>query len=635
MSRKWRIGLGVLAVLAILGVYVYGVLFPAGPITERIPNPISDKATRSKTLDESKAPINPLKNVYFGDLHVHTSFSFDAYIGGTTSTPNDAYRFAKGETVDVLGEKVKLQRPLDFAAVTDHAEFIGELYSIQTPGAPAYNSAMARYFRSLGWDTLKQRELFLSIGKRANPEQGRSHFPIFQGYETTKSAWNIALEAAEQHYEPGKFTTFAAYEWTLGVLGKHLHRNIFFRDMNVPDYPISALEADTPEKLWTYLKDITNEGATVMAVPHNSNIGGGEIFPDKYEDGREIDKEYAQTRQDLEPLIEVHQAKGNSEVHAAFWQNDEFADFENYTNGNPIENNYVRYALKKGLEYEEKLGVNPFKFGMIGSTDTHNGTPGNTEENDEFIGNHAFLDLETRRRRTSNWVLDQSQKTYQAINPGGLVAIWSEANTRGHLYDAMKRKETYATSGGRIQVRFFGGYGFAESYENYESMVKDGYEKGVPMGSDLQPPQPSSHDSAPSFLIWASKDAESANLDRIQVIKGWYKDGKLQEKIFNVALSDGRTLNEDGTVPDNGASVNMETGEWAKDKGAVELQTVWKDPEFDATVRAFYYLRVLELPTARWTLWDKIRYGTEFPADTKLTVQERAWSSPIWYPSIK
>lgn len=632
MSKKWKIGLGILAVLTIVGVYAYTILFPSGPITDPIPNPVSDKATRSKDLDESQIATNPSKNVYFGDLHVHTSFSFDAYIGGTTATPNDAYRFAKGETIDVLGEKVKIQRPLDFAAVTDHAEFIGELYSIQTPGAPAYNSAMARYFRSLGWDTLKQRELFLSIGKRAGDHHGRNHFPIFQGFETTKSAWKINLEAAEEHYQPGKFTTFAAYEWTLGVLGMHLHRNIFFRDMKVPDYPISALEADTPEKLWEYLKDIRKEGATVMAVPHNSNIGGGKIFTDKYEDGREMDREYAQTRQDLEPLVEVHQAKGNSEVNAAFWQNDEFADFENYTNGEPIESNYVRYALKKGLEQEEKLGVNPFKFGMIGSTDTHNGTPGNTEENDEFIGNHAFLDLGARRRRISDWVLDQSQKTYQAVNPGGLVAVWAEANTRGHIYDAMQQKETYATSGGRIQVRFFGGYDFAKSYDSYDSMVKDGYEKGVPMGGDLAK---SENNSPPQFLIWASKDAESANLDRIQVVKGWYKDGKMQEKIFNVALSDGRALNEDDSVPDNEATVNMETGEWSKDKGDTELQTVWTDPEFDANVRAFYYLRVLEIPTARWTLWDKIRYGTEFPEGTKMTVRERAWSSPIWYAPVE
>ena len=629
MSKKWKIILGgLLALLAIAGFIGYKILFPTGPITDSIPNPISDKATLSKDKDESNVTTNPLKNAYFGDLHVHTCFSFDAYIGGTTATPSDAYRFAKGETVSVLGENVKIQRPLDFAAVTDHAEFIGELYSIQTPGAPAYQSAMARYFRSLGWDTVKQRELFLRIGKRANPEE-RNHFPIFQGFETTKSAWNINLEAAEKHYDPGKFTTFAAYEWTLGVLGRHLHRNVFFRDMKVPDYPISALEADTPEKLWAYLKDITNEGATVMAVPHNSNIGGGGVFPDAYEDGREMDKAYAQTRQNLEPLIEVHQAKGNSEVHAAFWQNDEFADFENYTNGEPIESNYVRYALKKGLEHEEKIGVNPFKFGIIGSTDTHNATAGNTEENDDFIGNHAFLDLEAKRRRGSDWILDRSQKTYRAVNPGGLVAIWAEANTRGHLYDAMKQKETYATSGGRIQVRFFGGYDFEDAYEEYETMVKDGYEKGVPMGGDL--PKPPSANASPSFLIWAGKDAESANLDRIQVVKGWYKEGKLQEKIFNVALSDSRTLSEDGSVPDNGATVNMETGEWSKDKGDSELKTIWTDPEFDASVRAFYYLRVLELPTARWTLWDKIRYGSEFPEGTELTVRERAWSSPIWY----
>jgi hypothetical protein len=401
--------------------------------------------------------------------------------------------------------------------------------------------------------------------------------------------------------------------------------------MKVPDYPISAIEATTPVKFWESLEKFTQEGATVLAIPHNSNLSRGMMFDDQQLDGTPIGKDYVTARNKYEPLIEVHQVKGSSEVHADFWKNDEFADFENSTFLPAEEKNYVRYALKKGLEYEEKLGVNPFKYGLIGSTDTHNGTSGNTEEDDDFVGNHTILDYNANSRRYRDWVMtpteaDYGKKVYEAVNPGGLVAVWSETNTRGEIWDALKRRETYATSGGRIKVRLFGGYDFKNSYSDYETMVKDGYEKGVPMGSDL-----ASENTKPSFIIWAQKDVESANLDRIQVIKGWYKDGELHEKIYNVALSDNRKVGADGSVPNNEATVNMDTGEWDKSKGAVELQTVWTDPDFDSDVRCFYYLRVLELPTARYTLIDKLKHGVNYPEGTAMTVVERAWSSPIWY----
>lgn len=636
MPRKRLIIASSIAILGFAGWYVYRILFPVGPVIDDVPNPISDKSTISKIANE-KIATNELKNVYFGDLHVHTGLSFDAFIGGTVSTPDQAYQFAKGQPIEIFGKTVKITQPLDFAAVTDHAEFIGELYSVQHQDAPGHYAMMARYFRSVPSDTTKSRKLFNRIRIR-DPKKPRTHLSFFKGFKTTKSAWSKHLEAAEKHYQPGQFTTLAAYEWTLSTNMAHLHRNIFFRDMTVPDYPISALEARTPEQLWAALTKMAEQGATVMAVPHNSNLSKGMMFADAMSDGQPFNKQYAETRQKWEPLVEMHQAKGNSEVHAAFWKNDEFADFENYDYGFPSENNYIRYALKKGLEYEAKLGINPYKFGLIGSTDTHNATPGNTEENDEYIGNHTQVDLEAHERKTGDWVLTGSRditphKVYAALNPGGLVAVWAEANTRGHIYDALKRKETYATSGGRIQVRFFGGYEFEKNYKNHESMVKAGYKKGVPMGGELST---STGKTAPTFIVWAAKDASSANLDRIQVIKGWYQNGQLQEKIYNVALSDNRKVNADGSVPNNGATVNMKTGAWSADKGAVELQTTWKDPDFDPTIPAFYYIRVLELPTASWRLWDQIRYGSTFPEGTKLTIRERAWSSPIWYsPSEK
>lgn len=605
-----------------------------GKAPEQIPNPVSDKATLSKNAGENGVKVNEYRNLYFGDLHVHTAFSMDAYIGGTLTSPDEAYRFAKGETIKVFGANVKLRKPLDFAAVTDHSELLGEMHTLMTPGSEGHNSFVAKYIRSIyktdseiGVDTVKQRKLFSRVLKRVEGGQ-RDHPDFFRGYETTKSAWNVILNAAEDHYKPGEFTTFAGYEWTLtGTQLNHLHRNIIFRDMNVPDYPMSSLELTNEEELWKWLNEITEKGATVMAIPHNTNLSDGGAFTDTKPKGGSIDSAYARLRQDYEPLVEVHQVKGNSEVHAAFWRGDEFSGFENHTTFTPQEKNYVRYALKKGLEYEANIGVNPFKYGMIGGTDTHNGTPGNSEENDEYIGNKTVMDYSPERRRNESWALDASQKVYQAVNPGGLVAVWAEANTRGHVYDALKRKESYATSGNRTRLRFFGGYGFAEQYPSYNEMLKDGYEKGVPMGGNLK----LRNGQPPEFIIWAMKDPDGANLDRVQIIKGWYKDGKLYEKIFNIALSDGRKLNADGSVPDNGATVNMQTGEWSRDKGDAELMVRWIDTEFDAAVRAFYYVRVLEVPTASWRLWDQIRHGISYPADAELIIRERAWSSPIWY----
>lgn len=637
-QRKTLLILLIVFVLLLIGFYFYKVLFPAGPDLTPVPNAISDKATLSKKVDEDVS-LHPLKQVYFGDLHVHTQLSLDAYLGGTIASPDEAYQFAQGQTIEVFGQRVKIERPLDFAAVTDHSESFGEMYSVQNRGVPGYHAFVARYLRGISGDSLKALQAFQQ-SRIKGAGLSKQHRNFFKGFETTKSAWNVHLQAAEKHYQPGKFTTFAGYEWTLGRNFAHFHRNIIFRDMVVPDYPLSAIELKTPESLWAYLEKITKDGAKVLAIPHNTNLGKGQVFPNE-EMGIEVNApEYLKLQYEYEPLIEILQAKGSSEVHAAFWKNDEFADFENYDYGYPAVNNYVRYGLKKGLEIEDKTGINPFQYGIIASTDTHNATPGNTEESDEFIGNHSQLDFTPQARAEGDWILTGDEKletdiqVYEALNPGGLVAVWAEANTRGHIWDALKNKETYGTSGGRIQLRFFGGFNFEISYDTHEDLVKAGYEKGFPMGSVLEgskQDEVGSRQIAPSFLVWASKDVESANLDRIQIIKGWYKDGVLEEKIYTVALSDGRSVNEDGTVPDNGATVDFQTGAWSKDKGAIELQAVWTDPDFAPEARAFYYARVLELPTARYTLWDKIRYGSSFPEGAKMTVRERAWSSPIWY----
>jgi len=390
--------------------------------------------------------------------------------------------------------------------------------------------------------------------------------------------------------------------------------------MMVPDYPVSSLEARNEEELWKWMKQATADGATLMAIPHNTNLAEGNVFKDTDWQGKPVSKEYAEMRANFERLVEVHQVKGNSEVHAAFWKNDEFADFENHTLGQPHENNYVRHGLKKGIEMQMKLGVNPYKLGMIGSTDTHNATAGNTEEDDNEIGNKGITDIDPLNRTFDKWPLDMTQKIVEVVNPGGLVAVWAPANTRGHIYDALHNREVYATSGNRIELRFFGGSGFTKDAVTHDALIADAYQKGVPMGGDLP-----MVNGKPQFLVWAKKAKNGANLERMQIIKGWCdKDGGVYEEIFDVAVTD--KLGNSTEPP-----VNLETGDWNRAKGSEVLQTVWTDIDFDPSQFAFYYVRVLEVPTASWRMWDMLRYKSDFVNEKGLTIRERAWSSPIWF----
>ena len=619
---KWL--MVILILLSIAAFFIYKMLFPPGPILDEVPNPVRDRAAQDWAVLESQVERTDHRNLYWGDMHVHTSYSFDAYIGGILPKPDDAYRFAKGEPIKVYTEDVKIQRPLDFAAVTDHAEYLGELYSVHTPGAPAHNAMLPRYFRSVGMDTAKQLKLFRRLLNNVGNRVERNHLDFFQGFETTKSAWDIELKAAEDHYEPGRFTTFAAYEWTLGLDNAHAHRNVFFKNMKVPDYPISALEVDNEVDFWKGLDQFRAEGATVMAIPHNLNISEGTTFPLMAADGNEFSEEYLRSRKRNEPLLEIHQAKGNSEVHPDIWTEDEFAGFEVYTEEGLNENNYARHILKRGLKYKDEHGINPYQYGIIGSTDTHNGTPGNTEENDEFRGNHAFVDYTPELRSQRPWVLNPRRQTQKVVNPGGLMAVWAKANTRSDIYDAMERKETYATSGVRIQLRFFGGYDL-RPFRSYEEMLDIGYQKGVHMGQTLL-----SSGTAPSFYVWASKDPDGANLDRVQIIKGWYDEGELKETIYNVFASEERTIRSDGSLMPINNSLNMTSGEWDEQVGASTLSGMWTDPDYIQGQETFYYVRVLEVPTPRWSLYDEIEAGVQFADDTPKVIQERAWSSPIW-----
>ncbi len=586
---------------------------------------ITETISNSETI-----PNNPLKEAYFGETHVHTAYSLDAFIGGNRMTPDMSLKFAQGEKIvmEASGKTMQLKRPLDFVALTDHAEYIGEMYSILNPKSKEYNNEQAISLRAV--DNLKDGlELFVELVVKSNRGSTPKHLDLFEGPSSMVSAWEIMIKNTEKHYKPGKFTTLHAFEWSAAPNGGNLHRNVIFRDDVLPEMPVSYIEVNRETKLWEWLEEITKNGSTVLAIPHNSNASKGTMFDENMPDGNPITVEYAKMRQKFERTIEMMQVKGNSEVVSRFWGNDEFADFEN---ANSIEDfsgrvfeekNFVRYALKKGLQYKIDLGVNPYKLGFNGGTDNHNGLTSNVEEDNYLAGSHGYVD-QTAADRVKNTV-DGWLKAYD-LSPGSLTGVWAPRNTREDIWDGLYNRETFATSGPRMKVRFFAGYGYYDTYNSYDAFVKDGYHKGVPMGGDLVVKDGES----PSFLVWALKDPINANLDRVQVIKGWYENGELFEKIYNVAVSDNR-LNEDGSVTPTDAKVNLNTGAFDTTKGSNQFMATWTDPDFNPDQISFYYVRALQLPTARWTLWDEIRENVTYPDNVAKTIQERVWSSPIWY----
>jgi hypothetical protein len=587
--------------------------------------------------DTNKAISNDVpffenKQAFFGETHVHTSSSMDAFIGGNRITPEDGYRFARGEEVIANGSPHKIKRPLDFCAISDHAEYLGETYTLMNAGTPGYDDPVATQMREA--DNYEDAiQLFVKYVITPARTGGSSHPDFYQGEASTMSGWRKNFDATEKYYEPGKFTTLHAFEWTSAPNAGNLHRNVIFRDTILPKIPFSANDSRDPQKLWAWMQQQIDNGSTLLAIPHNSNGSKGMMFPEVDMEGNPITAAYAATRQKMEPLIEMMQIKGNSEVHPNFWKNDEFADFEmaysiqDYSGRKFEKKNYVRYGIERGLKYEEDLGVNPFKYGFVGGTDNHNGTPSNVEEDNYTVGSHGLAD-QTAEDRTKQ-VIDGWATAYD-INPGSLTGVWAQTNTREAIWDAMKRKETFATSGPRMKVRLFGGYDFKDAYSD-NSYLEDGYAKGVPMGGDLK----ASEGKSPEFIVMAIKDPIGPGLDRIQIIKGWMENGEMKENIYNVAVSDNREIKSDGSIAPINAPVNLETAAFNTEKGSSELMTVWTDPDFDASQKAFYYARVLQLPTARWNLFDEIREGVTFPESVTKTIVERAWSSPIWYTPIK
>lgn len=573
------------------------------------------------------ADPNPMKNAYFGETHMHTALSLDAYIGGARLMPSDSLRFAKGAPVLVNGRHKQLDRPLDFAAVSDHVEYLGEMYSTIFPDAPGYDQDDLKQLRTLESLEDKQNWFFKYVVAN-NRGDNPSHPPFYQGPETTKSGWQIIIDAAEEHNDPGTFTAFIAFEWSAAPKGGNMHRNVIFRDSTVPDLPFSSYDSNKVEELWQWLQQAEDGGSTLLAIPHNSNASKQQMFPELDNFGDPLDADYATTRAKWEPLIEMMQIKGNSEVHAAFWAADEFAGFENANSIQKNSNRYfhkrdfVREGLKLGVAAQQDLGVNPYQLGFIGGTDNHNGLTSDVAE-DDFIGGHGPEDGSVERRRTAGvggWIDGVD------LSIGSLAGVWAEENTRASLWDAMKRRETFATSGPRIKVRMFGGAGLSATQDPVE-MVAQGYAGGVPMGAIL-----ADASAPPTFTVYAEKDPDGANLDRIQIIKGWVdSDGQTHERIINVTWSGDRSPDAAGTLPAVGTTVDLATARYTNDIGAPTLIGSWTDDDFDPSEGAFYYARAIEIPTPRWTTYDAVRNGLPLLPEVEAVIQERAWGSPIWH----
>ncbi|HTO49730.1 MAG TPA: DUF3604 domain-containing protein [Burkholderiales bacterium] len=588
---------------------------------------------------EAAPQPNPERNAYFGEEHIHTSWSVDAWLMGNRLTgPDDAYKYAQGQTIKhPMGYDIKIDTPMDFMGVTDHSEYVGVTKAANTPGS--YVSKLPEAQPLILKDPNSQEEVQKTFTYLVKLMAG-APVKAFMSPEVAGSIWKDTVRIADENNHPGKFTAFCSYEWTSMPDNRNLHRNIFFKDCaKVPEMPYSALDSTHPEDLWKWMDEQRKGGNELLAISHNANLSDGWMYPvDVDSRGRPIDAAWAAARDRNERLVEIKQIKGQSETHPLLSPNDEFASYEMATAllGMPategridrIQGSFARQAYKDGLAMQDVRGYNPYKFGMAGGSDSHN--TGSPYRQDNFFGGHAQIDGTLDRRMAG--VLAFGTIDVRLENPGGLTGVWAEENTRASIWDAMYRKETFGVSGPHIKVRFFGGWGYSREIGNAGDWVKQSYAGGVPMGADLPPMPAGGKGTAPSFVVWAVKDPTSANLDRIQVIKGWTQNGQSFEKIFDVVWSGDRKPNKwTGRVPAIQSTVDLATATYTNSVGSTELKTVWTDPEFDASLHAFYYVRVLEIPTPRWTLIQAVKAGLP-PADVvPLTGQERAWSSPIWY----
>jgi len=604
-------------------------------------------ADSAKALYSPYVAANQPTRVYFGDTHLHTAASFDAGAFGARLTPRDAYRFARGEEIMASsGQPAKLSRPLDFLVVSDHSDNMGFF-----PDFFAGKPALLEDPQGKKWyDMIKSGQgeqaalqIIMSFSQGTFPKD-LMYLPGTPGYQ---GAWKDNIAAAEEYNQPGVFTAFIGYEWTSNTGGNNLHRNVIFRDngdkanLVEPYTTQKPLGSDNPRDLWTWMTAYEQKtGGHVLAIAHNGNLSNGRMFPmiESFT-GKPVDVEYAQQRAKWERLYEASQTKGDGETHPALSPNDEFANFERWDFGNldasvpktpdMLQYEYARMALRNGLKLESTLGTNPYKFGMIASSDAHTGL--SAMEEDNFFGKTTPQEPSPERMtkvfvegpKTKIKVMDWQ------VSASGYAAVWAAANTREALWDAMQRKETYGTTGPRMVVRFFGGWNFDKADARTRNPAGAGYAKGVPMGGDLAKAPAG---KAPTFLVAALKDPIGANLDRIQVVKGWLDaKGETHEQVYDVVWSGDRKPGKDGKVPLVGSTVDVANATWTDTIGAPDLITVWKDPKFDPKQRAFYYARVIEIPTPRWTAYDAKRYGVKPLPGTQMTVTERAYTSPIWY----
>jgi len=611
-----------------------GSIALADPIQAKPPTTKDGKPYSAPTA--AAIPVRPL----WGNTHLHTVNSFDAGIMGTRVEPEDAFRLARGEqVVSTTGVPAKLSRPLDFLVVSDHSDYMGLPDALQS-GAPelladpvgkeiytAYNDKNGGNF------TLFNRFITdISTGK-----------PSLKDPALAKSAWQHAVGAAEKYNQPGRFTAFIGFEWSSTPGGDNLHRNVIFRDgaeKALSILPFTTFESQDPEKLWQWLSDYQQKtGGQVLAIPHNSNLSGGLMFADRTFGGKPLDRAYAERRARWEPVAEITQSKGDSETLPALSPDDEFANFERWDKTNIMGSkddkpedqpfNYLRPSLTRGLAYEARIGINPFKLGFVGGTDSHTGLT--TVDADNFFGMTPSGEPSPGRLTAASLKGDAKVKlpTVAEVDSAGLSAVWAPENTRTAIFDALRRKEVYATTGPRITVRVFAGWDFKPADAGRSDFAAFGYAHGVPMGGDLS----AAHKGqVPTLVIQAGKDPEGANLDRVQVIKGWVDaNGGTHEKVFDVSWSGDRKPGPDGKLPSVGNTVDIKTASYSDSIGAAAFDGGWVDPAFNPAERAYYYVRVIEIPTPRWTTYDAVRFGGDLPKNLPASVTQRAYTSPIWY----
>ena len=634
------------------------VLLAIGLSVLILANPVSAQITPSKeslsNLYPGKAyspyaqrsfPSRPL----WGDTHLHTGLSVDAGLFGARLGLEEAYRFARGEEVITsTRQPAKLSRPLDWLVIADHSDAMGFFQDLAA-GAPnilAFEEGK-RWYEGLqkGGEAAVAATLDLittfSQGK-IPPELLADYSP---GSKKYTSVWEHVVKTAEAYNDPGQFTALIGFEWTSLVKGNNLHRNVIFRDgankagQVVPFTTQAPIGSTDPLDLYTWLENYeTKTGGSALALAHNGNLSNGLMFPiDVQYTGRKLDEEYVTKRARWEPMYEITQIKGDGEAHPLLSADDAFADYETWDVGNldlseaktpnMLSHEYAREALKNGLALEAKLGTNPYKFGLVGSTDSHTALA--TAQEDNFFGKHSGTEPSPDRMKHPFTKTENGIFEGWATVASGLAAVYATDNTRGAIWDAMARKEVYATTGTRMMVRFFGGWDYTANDLNSRQPAFRGYEKGVPMGGDLRP---HASDGAPTFMVYALRDPIGANLDRIQIVKGWLgADGKTHEKVYDVAWSPGREPDTNGVLPAVGNTVDVKAANWANTIGASEIGTVWTDPDFDPNQRAFYYARVIEIPTPRWIVYDAFRFGVDIPEGARTIHQERAYTSPIWY----